>query len=200
VTVENAPFRPKLTFPKRVIERVSYEYDCATSILEYGTGGSTVLASEMYQKRIVAVESDKNWAINLRNYLDSSPSTNSFPSIIHADVGPTGAWGHPTSYEQWPKYCNYPLLPWDGTEKFAPDVVLIDGRFRTACFLASLMMIEVETVFLFDDYFGRKNYKVVEEFIAPVDAVERMAIFKASPTSLRRNQVLSFVSSFFSAS
>lgn len=200
MTVHSVPFRPKLTFPKPVIERVFYEYERATNILEYGTGGSTVLAAEMDQKKIVAVESDKDWAINLRKYLDNSPSTKSSPSIIHADIGPTGAWGHPASSEHWAKYCNYPLLPWGGIEKFVPDVVLIDGRFRAACFLTSVLMIETETVILFDDYFGRERYKVIEDFVSPVEAVERMAIFRVSATSLKRNQILRFVSSFFSVS
>lgn len=197
---ENHPFRPKLTFPRRVSERVAYEYDRAASILEYGTGGSTILAAEMLEKKIVAVESDVDWAMNLKLYLENSSATKSVPKIIHADIGPTGAWGHPATTECWSKYVNYPLLPWINGGKFQPDVVLIDGRFRVACFLTSLLMIETDAVFLFDDYFGRENYKVVEDFVLPAEAIERMAVFRVSPTTLSRSQVSNFASSFFSKS
>lgn len=200
MTFEIPPFRPKLTFPRRVSERVKHEYSLATNILEYGTGGSTILAAEMPAKEIVAVESDAGWALNLKRYLENSVETKSIPRIIHADIGPTGAWGHPATTEQWSQYVNYPLLPWQDDKGFHPNVVLIDGRFRAACFLTSLLMIKSEAVFLFDDYYGRENYKVVEDFILPVDSVERMAVFRVSPISLNRSQVLTFAASFFSKS
>jgi hypothetical protein len=59
--------------------------------------------------------------------------------------------------------------------------VLIDGRFRVGCFLATMMRITRPVVVLFDDYKGRKPYAVVEEFFAPSAMGGRMARFVVSP-------------------
>jgi hypothetical protein len=51
--------RPELTFSPEVAELVRETYAQAQVILEYGSGGSTVLASEMAGKTVFSVESDK---------------------------------------------------------------------------------------------------------------------------------------------
>lgn len=192
--------RPELTFPKSVADFVTDAYRKAGCILEYGSGGSTVMASEMRGKEVYSVESDRTWAENLRKYLSQSPNTLSKVEILHADIGPTGAWGHPTNSDQWPKFVNYPLRPWVAYANIRPDVVLIDGRFRAACFLVSLLMTEKDALFIFDDYKGRESYRVVEEFVEPDFFVGRMAAFRVAPTSLNRSKLAVFVASFFSKS
>ena len=57
--------RPKLTFPPDEAAWVEEVYDAARVILEYGSGGSTVLAGEKLGCRVFSVESDKNWCENL---------------------------------------------------------------------------------------------------------------------------------------
>ncbi|MAO75600.1 MAG: hypothetical protein CL699_04770, partial [Chloroflexi bacterium] len=64
---------------------------------------------------------------------------------------------------------------WNRAEK--PDVVLIDGRFRVACFLKSLLHAPPNTVILFDDYINRPHYHVVEEFLTPDQTCGRQASF-----------------------
>ena len=58
-----------------------------------------------------------------------------------------------------------------------PDVVLIDGRFRVACFLTSLLKSKVGAVIIFDDYSDRNHYHVVEEFVEVSHLEQRQAIF-----------------------
>jgi len=55
--------------------------------------------------------------------------------------------------------------------------VLIDGRFRVACFLCTVMHTSPDTVIIFDDYADRPPDHVVEEVIAPVEVNERQAEF-----------------------
>jgi len=56
-------------------------------------------------------------------------------------------------------------------------LVLVDGRFRVACVLESLLSLSPlsETQILLDDYVGRPEYAVVEEY-ADVKIVGRMAV------------------------
>ena len=63
------------------------------------------------------------------------------------------------------------------SEGFSPDVVLIDGRFRVACFLYALIHTKPGTVIIFDDYADRPEYHVVEEVISPVEVDQRQAKF-----------------------
>ena len=58
--------RPELTFIPEVGELVKKHYIKAKVILEYGSGGSTVLASEMPGKTIYSVESSRVWTKMMR--------------------------------------------------------------------------------------------------------------------------------------
>ncbi len=64
-----------------------------------------------------------------------------------------------------------------------PDVVLIDGRFRVACFLTVMLRATKPVTVLFDDYHKRPEYHWIEEFGAPVDRARRMARFEVTPRS-----------------
>ncbi len=175
--------RPTLTLPAEAAAWVREAYAKARVILEYGSGGSTVLASEMPGKQVFAVESDANWARMLRTYLDQA-GTASPVTLHHADIGPTAKWGYPQSDKHWREFHRYPLSVWDREDFRHPDLILIDGRFRPACLLTAMMRAEHPISVLFDDYKTRKKYWVVEEFIQPVEARGRMVRFEVTPSTL----------------
>jgi len=58
--------------------------------------------------------------------------------------------------------------------------VSVDGRFRVASFLFSLLSARTGTTILFDDYMDRPNYFVVEEFCKLKEARGRMGVFTTS--------------------
>ena len=66
-----------------------------------------------------------------------------------------------------------------------PDLVLIDGRFRVACFLHSRLAAEAGTPSLFDDYTNRPQYHLVEEFCPNEQTEGREALFRL-PVKLDR--------------
>jgi hypothetical protein len=171
---------PELTFPPAEADLVRACYQQARVILEYGSGGSTQLAASLPGKFVISVESDRDWAIDLQGQLDRAglPS----PAIVwHVDIGITGRWGRPTSDESWQKYHHYPLSIWSEPFFRHPDVVLIDGRFRAACFVATVMRIDKPVTVLFDDYAERPAYHVVEKLAKPVRTIGRMAEFQIEP-------------------
>lgn len=178
----------ELSFPDLEAELVRSEYEKANVILEYGSGGSTVLAGSMCGKRIFSVESDKEWAIRLQAHVDSkdlpSPTT-----ISYVNIGPTGEWGRPIDNTFWTEFYNYPLSIWDEPFFRHPDVVLIDGRFRVACMLATIKRITRPVTVLFDDYRDRRPYQLIEQWIEPKEFVGRMAVFKVSPDLIVPNDI-----------
>jgi hypothetical protein len=59
--------RPELTLPEAEAATIRAAYERAGVILEYGSGGSTVLGAEL-GKRVLSVESDKAWAQMMRDW------------------------------------------------------------------------------------------------------------------------------------
>ena len=59
-----------------------------------------------------------------------------------------------------------------------PDTVLIDGRFRVCCFFTCLKFAKEGTIIIFDDYFDRPYYHIVEKYLDIHQKCGRQAIFK----------------------
>lgn len=152
-------------------------------ILEYGTGGSTRLAASQAHSLIMGVESDRAWAENLEAGIRRDhPQANLHMHWV--DIGPTGKWGRPSNDSGWRGYHLYPLSVWDQPWFRHPDLVLIDGRFRVGCLLATLFRITRPITVLFDDYTNRPQYaQALEPFAQPVSSIGRMARFDLQPVT-----------------
>ena len=159
---------------------LSAAYDAAGVILEYGAGGSTVMAAEIAGTSVWAVESDKRFLNGVQAYFDAHPPAAEV-HLHHANIGPTGKWGAPKDEGKWRRWKQYPLGVWslDGFQQ--PDVVLIDGRFRAACFLAVAFRTSQPVTVYWDDYVEREKYHEVERLAKPVEIVGRMARFEVEP-------------------
>ncbi len=172
--------RPELTFPDAEAAEVAAVYRAAGVILEYGSGGSTLLASDLPDKRIYTVESDRRWIDKLNAWYFGHPPA-SMPLLHHVDIGPTRKWGHPTdeaTFRLWPAYVQ---SIWDHGDFVAPDVVLIDGRFRLACLLTAALRTRKPICVLVDDYVDRPAYHEAEEVIGAPRMIGRMARFDLVP-------------------
>ncbi|MBE0452767.1 hypothetical protein [Roseovarius autotrophicus] len=190
--------RPELTFSPEVADLVRETYERARVILEYGSGGSTVLASEMAGKTVFAVESDKRWTQNLQAWLDQAGSASGV-HLHYTSIGKTGKWGRPLDHAGYRNYHRYPLEVWDRPDFVAPDTVLIDGRFREACFYAVMLRCTKKTVVLFDDYTDRPRYHAVERFAQPVATRGRMAKFVLGKRALPREDLTQIIGAFTNA-
>lgn len=193
------PTRPELSLPEEEAACLKAAYEKADVILEYGSGGSTVMAAEMRGKLIFSVESDPVWARNLRRYLDTAglPSQ----AIVHyTDIGPVGKWGRPFDSQHWEKFHNYPVEIWEKPWFRHPDVVLIDGRFRAACLAITRIRIKRPVTVLFDDYAERQTYHSVEDVVGPpAEMTGRMARFELAPGDLDDAQTTRLQKFFFHA-
>ena len=74
------------------------------------------------------------------------------------------------------------MAPWEflGQHAIVPDTILIDGRFRVACALASLLNLERASpcALLVDDYDDRPHYRMLEDFADRVSMQGCMALFR----------------------
>jgi hypothetical protein len=167
----------ELTFSDEVADFVRNLYPQSPVILEYGSGGSTVLAATS-GCRVISVESDKGWARRLAEHL--APISDR-ATVHHADIGPTGPWGAPRNDLRFRKFHTYALAVWDRPDFEQPDLVLIDGRFRAACLVAVMLRATRPTTVLFDDYARRRYYHGVENLARKEEMIGRMARFTVTP-------------------
>jgi len=151
-------------------------YKTANTILEYGSGGSTIMAAGFYNKKIISVENDLDWAKNMDEYIETT-TVHSKPIIYPVNVGETGKWAKPKNSLLWENFHKYPLSVWGESFFENPDVILIDGRFRVACFVTAYLKVVKPTIVLFDDYLNRDYYHIVEILVKPTEFIGRMARF-----------------------
>lgn len=177
-SAEGQTWFPGRRMPAEVVEFIAGRLQGSTCYLEYGAGKTTMLAAKLGVPDVISVESDASFLEEVvRSARAIAGGTNLHP--VHADVGPTGAWGAPTdagAFASWPGYAQA------GHARAAeldlrPDFVLIDGRFRVACLLATMLATEPGTAVLMDDYTGRSHYHVVEALAGPPELVHRAALF-----------------------
>lgn len=181
--------RPELTLPEAEAAMLRAAYEGAGTILEYGSGGSTVMAAEL-GKRVLSVESDQAWAKMMRDWFAQNPAPGEV-DVIWSDIGPTKEWGHPVDDSEWKRFARYPLEVWDLPEFAHPDVVLVDGRFRVGCALAAAYRVTRPVALYFDDYMNRQQYHEVEDFLGrPTATAGRMVRFDLTPQPVPPERLL----------
>lgn len=158
----------------------------ATTYLEYGSGGSTVLAASL-GKRVYSVDSDRIFLTRVQEALcEHAPNNASNVSLLYANIGFTREWGQPVFRKPTPnrmaRWRQYYEMLWVSLNlaRIVPDLVLVDGRFRVACALFCMkhLISSPNSVLIVDDYMGREWYLEIERFGEMVDVVGRMAVFR----------------------
>lgn len=185
-----------ITMPSAEAARLEEAYRDARVILEYGSGGSTEAASQMADKYVMSVENDADWARKLRSRI-ATKGPRSAVIVQTIDLGPTGDWGRLINDHKWRKFHLYSNAVWDAPYFRHPDIVLIDGRFRLACFMTVLLRAERPLVVLFDDYVSRPKYHLVERIVAPTRIIGRMAEFAITPGMISPQHVGFVIAQFF---
>lgn len=153
---------------------------------EFGTGGSTLLAVRTPFDVVVGVESDPEWARKVREDEEVAAAIAAGrASILHADIGPTGAWGGPVDRDKpqkWPNYIATMWSEWERRQSF-PDLVLVDGRFRVACALSVALLAAAQRgdraaplVVLHDVSDRRPNYNRVFDFFHLEEQAESLVV------------------------
>ena len=148
----------------------SYLKNC-NIYFEYGVGDSTIWVLKNTSSRIISVDTDKNWI----NKINTSKNKNRI-DINWINLGEVENWGRPKTYQYRRYFIDYISNVWSFNQK--ADVILIDGRFRVASFLFSLINAKEGSIIIFDDYIDRCYYHVVEEILEIYNKCGRQAVFK----------------------
>lgn len=147
---------------------------------EYGCGYSTEYVLTNTHARVYTVDTSKSWADRIASIPVSDKSR---LHVQWIDVGEIGDWGMPVDFSGWRAYKEY--TDWVWQQGVEPDLVLIDGRFRIACFLTSFLNARDGTILVFDDYVDRPKYHIVEEVLQPQMLSGRQAVFEVPVRGVR---------------
>jgi hypothetical protein len=143
---------------------------------EYGMGTSTRWMARNTTAQIHAVDSARAWVEDTRRRIGDSERVR----LDWIDVGPVGAWGMPRDFSRRQTFLTYVRSLWEAETR--PEVVLIDGRFRLACWFESIASAPPGARIVFDDYVGRAPFYVVEEYLKPARTNSRQALFVVPET------------------
>jgi hypothetical protein len=169
-----------LTLPPDEATFLRDTYATAKVILEYGSGGSTFQALRTGATSIFSVESDPDWALRIVQTLEPLDAERRV-RVYFANIGDVVEWGRPKTIDGYRRYHLYPTGIWDTPWFRQPDVVLVDGRFRVACFLTVLLRTTQPVTLLFDDYGDRPEYHWIEDLLPVARRAGRMAVFEITP-------------------
>lgn len=148
------------------------------SYVEFGTGGSTVVASRHVQGSIMSVDSSREWLDQVR---DACASSQTRPELVFADIGPTGEWGYPTdasTKQHWPDYHS---AIWKMPHSATADLYFVDGRFRVACFAQIVLHCNPDAIIGIHDFSSRPRYHCVREIAREVATAEDISFFRPLP-------------------
>jgi hypothetical protein len=159
------------------------------SYVEFGCGGSTLLAVQSPVQRIWSVESDPAWLKRIRLHPDiAAAEATGRLTLIHADIGPTKAYGYPATpwwrfyqpghRDQWASY--YELV-WTQPGAAEADLFFIDGRFRVASGLAVAAHCRPEARVLVHDFNGRPDYAALLDVFDQITQVRSLAVLSPKP-------------------
>jgi hypothetical protein len=170
-------------FDAEAMEYFRQHLERARNYLEYGSGGSTVLANALVTN-LVSVESDGARLADVRRNLEGA-DRRAMTKLIHVNIGLTQELGMPVftkptrrRVRRWEEYAR---APWRYFRTIGqqPELILVQGRFRVACVLESLLTLSPlsKAQILLQDYVGRPEYEVVGRF-ADLELVGRMAVLR----------------------
>ena len=180
--------------PQAQIDRIDVHIKPDHTMLEWGSGGSTIYFAPKVT-RYISIEHDPAWAVNLRDRVSSNTEYHQVPPSVplpvpaarNSTITPEkyeelkAEFAHLTEhsirrYWQFREYVDYI----DTVDIRRIDTILVDGRARGMCAVRALKYMSDSSRLFLDDFFTRfEEYTdSFYEYFELVEKVERMAVLK----------------------
>lgn len=170
--------QPQMT--KDEIQCLSGFLACTDKYLEFGTGGSTCLAASLVHHSIVSVDSSSRWIDAVRETCAAHADWVQ-PNLVHVDIGSVGDWGWPIDPAAKARWPNFHSQIWENSDAIGADLVMLDGRFRVACFLQTILRARPDALIAIHDFANRAAYHAVHQFGREIARVDELSIFVRRP-------------------
>lgn len=185
-----------MTMTKGELELLHLYIDSAIHYLEFGSGESTVYASKAARvKTIDSVESSQEYIDEkLKPNSDINTALSTGKLRFHTiDIGETIRWGHPKDKSKMHLWPNYSHSVFSVNRNY--DLVLIDGRFRVACTLNTLLNTPDNCLIMIHDFWNRPEYHIVLKFLNTKDRIDTLGIFNMK-SNINQQEVQSLIKKY----
>ena len=153
-----------------------------TRYFEWGSGSTTRIADKIAM-RVTSIEGSHSWYKKMMTH-NFSKNTN----LMYVDIGPTKMFSWPLQKNNTKKSQAY-VNAINSTQ----DIILVDGRWRVACAIASFPFIESNGRLLLHD-FGRKEYHTLLKFYEKEKEIEELVVLRkktnVSQLELRKHKTI----------
>lgn len=148
--------------------------------LEFGTGGSILFALINSEVNITSVDTNIGWINFIKKYRIIRNNLEKRLKIFFVDIGPTKHWGYPVDDREQAKFPDFSSKIFQLSDPSKYDLILVDGRFRVACTLSSILHCHQNKnlTLMIHDYSIREDYKIVEKFLEKTDEAKTLFVFK----------------------
>ena len=185
---------PELAMMRRVLARGYRTY------LEFGTGGTTLLALQAGLPTVISVDADPERVLLAREHPELREAIAAGRAkVMHADIGPVAAWGNPVDETSRPKWPAYVERAWKCCARhgYRPDLVFVDGRFRVACCFAAALAAEQVDVLIHDISPERPHYNRVFDYFDTVESELSLYLLRLKPEADRLQLVAQLLRHLF---
>lgn len=147
--------------------------------LEFGSGGSTVRAIQNSKVMIYTVDSSPECISSLRKYFLVRFFEKKRLHIYPVNIGPVYGWGFPESKNFEKFFENYSAGIFQAIDSRLIDVALVDGRFRVACTLKTVLHCHDNSnmKILIHDFWNRPHYHIVLKYLHTVNRADTLGVF-----------------------
>jgi hypothetical protein len=155
--------------------------------VEFGTGGSTFVASNNVENSILSVDSSQEW---LDQVSIACTLSRTKPDLKFIDIGPTKEWGFPSDTSQKTRWPDYHSTIWEIPRSVDADLYLVDGRFRVACFAQIVLHCKPTAIIGIHDFSSRPAYHCVREIAREIATAGDMSFFLPLPKAKAAEGIL----------
>jgi hypothetical protein len=148
--------------------------------LEFGSGGSTIRALLKSRTKVYSVDSDIKWINKLRAYFLIRLMELRRLKFLFVFIGNTSNWGYPINNDQIFLFPNYSAQVFKKVKKEKIDLIFIDGRFRVACVLKSVLecYLNRKLKIIIHDFWVRPCYHIVLNYLIEIERANTIGVFK----------------------
>jgi len=149
---------------------------CATRYVEFGCGGTTVLAHSMGCASILTIDSSLTWLEKVKK--ECVPNGKTEIKAIHVDIGAVKELGYPKDDSSRALWHLYHTAPWTDPDLALGDTYLVDGRFRVACVMQTALRCSSDATFMVHDFANRPYYHCVWRVVREIARTDNLSVFQ----------------------
>ena len=152
----------------------------ARHYLEFGCGGSTFHTLKYSRAKVYSIDSDRLWLDELMTYrYIRLQERRSRWQPGYVNIGPVEHWGYPRKDADKEMFPEYSSNVFNFIQPDKIDRVLVDGRFRVACVLQTIIHCHQnpDIQIFIHDFWIRSTYHRVLDFLVEMHRVETAGIF-----------------------